>query len=144
MVPALSIACMDPQGRIQGKGGEKPEEKQCVSFIMEEKTANVCPRKEIEMKKVVSAILVATIAIFVAIPAAWAQADPGALSKQCQDALKKTPNAEASKLCGEGDKALREGKNDEATAKLKAGLEKLGVKPEAPMAPAPPAGKPGY
>jgi len=146
MVPALSIACMDPQVRVQGKGGEKPEEKQCVSSIMEEKTANVCPRKEIEMKKVVSAILVATIAIFVAIPAAWAQADPQALSKQCQDALKKTPNAEASKLCGEGDKALREGKNDEATAKLTAGLEKLGVRApaKAPAVPTAPAGKPGY
>ncbi len=43
MMPALSIACMDPRVRIQGKGGEIPEEKQCVSSIMEEKTANVCP-----------------------------------------------------------------------------------------------------
>jgi len=110
-----------------------------VRFMMEEKTANVCPRKEIQMKKAVSAILVVTIASFVAIPAAWAQADPQALSKQCQDALKKTPNAEASKLCSDGDKALSEGKNDEATAKLTAGLEKLGVK-----APTAPAGKPGY
>jgi len=110
-----------------------------VRFMMEEKTANVCPRKEIQMKKAVSAILVATIASFVAIPAAWAQADPQALSKQCQDALKKTPNAEASKLCGEGDKALREGKNDEATAKLTAGLEKLGVKAQKA-----PTAKPGY
>ncbi|HET7853184.1 MAG TPA: hypothetical protein VFM04_01825 [Candidatus Methylomirabilis sp.] len=98
------------------------------------------------MKKVVSAILVATIAIFVAIPAAWAQADPQALSKQCQDALKKTPNAEASKLCGEGDKALREGNSAEATAKFSAGLEKLGVRAPAaaPGAPTAPPGKPGY
>jgi outer membrane protein assembly factor BamD (BamD/ComL family) len=95
------------------------------------------------MKKAVSAILVATIAMFVAIPAAWAQADLQALSKQCQDALKKTPNAEASKLCSDGDKALKEGKSAEASAKLKAGLEKLGVKTDAPMAPAAPA-KPGY
>ncbi|MGH7381498.1 MAG: hypothetical protein ACREKR_04620 [Candidatus Methylomirabilales bacterium] len=110
----------------------------------QEKTANVYPRKEIQMKKAVSAILVATIASFVAIPAAWAQADPQTLSKQCQDALKKTPNAEASKLCSDGDKALSEGKKDEGTAKLKAGLEKLGVKAEAPAAPAAPAKKPGY
>ncbi len=96
------------------------------------------------MKKVVSAILVATIAIFAAIPAALAAADPQTLSKQCQDALKKTPNAEASKLCSDGDKALKEGKNAEATAKFSAGLEKLGVKTQAPMAPAAPAGKPGY
>jgi outer membrane protein assembly factor BamD (BamD/ComL family) len=111
--------------------------------MMEEKTANVCPRKEIQMNKAVSTILAATIASFVAIPAAWAAGDPQTLSKQCQDALKKTPNAEASKLCSDGDKALSEGKKDEATAKLTAGLEKLGVK--APTAPATaPAGKPGY
>jgi len=102
----------------------------------------VCPRKEIEMKKAVSAILAVTIASFVAIPAAWAGGDPQALSKQCQDALKKTPNAEASKLCSDGDKALKEGKDDEATAKLTAGLEKLGVK--ADKAPAAPAKKSGY
>jgi outer membrane protein assembly factor BamD (BamD/ComL family) len=104
----------------------------------------VCPRKEIQMNKAVSAILAATIASFVAIPAAWAAGDPQTLSKQCQDALKKTPNAEASKLCSDGDKALKEGKNDEATSKLTAGLEKLGVKAEAPAAPAAPAKKPGY
>lgn len=97
------------------------------------------------MKKAVSAILAVTIASFVAIPAAWAGGDPQALSKQCQDALKKTPNAEASKLCSDGDKALKEGKDDEATAKLTAGLEKLGVKADkAPAAPAAPAKKSGY
>jgi outer membrane protein assembly factor BamD (BamD/ComL family) len=97
------------------------------------------------MNKAVSAILAATIASFVAIPAAWAAGDPQTLSKQCQDALKKTPNAEASKLCSDGDKALKEGKNDEATSKLTAGLEKLGVKADkAPAAPAAPAKKPGY
>lgn len=52
------------------------------------------------------------------------------LSKQCQEALKKTPNKEAETLCSEGDKLLKEGKNEEATAKLTAGLEKLGVKVE--------------
>ncbi|MCI0409635.1 MAG: hypothetical protein L0191_13915 [Acidobacteria bacterium] len=82
------------------------------------------------MKKAVSTILVATVVSVVAIPAAWTAADPQTLSKQCQDALKKTPNAEAAKLCGEGDKALKEGKNEEATKKLTAGLEKLGVKVE--------------
>jgi outer membrane protein assembly factor BamD (BamD/ComL family) len=97
------------------------------------------------MNKAVSAILAATIASFVAIPAAWAGGDLQTLSKQCQDALKKTPNAEASKLCSDGDKALKEGKNDEATSKLTAGLEKLGVKADkAPAAPAAPAKKPGY
>lgn len=50
------------------------------------------------------------------------------LSKQCQEALKKTPNEDAKKLCGEGDKLLKEGKQEEATAKFNAGLEKLGVK----------------
>jgi outer membrane protein assembly factor BamD (BamD/ComL family) len=50
------------------------------------------------------------------------------LSKQCQEALKKTPNEESKKLCGEGDKLLKEGKQEEATAKFNAGLEKLGMK----------------
>jgi outer membrane protein assembly factor BamD (BamD/ComL family) len=50
------------------------------------------------------------------------------LSKQCQEALKKTPNEESKKLCGEGDKLLKEGKQEEATAKFNAGLEKLGIK----------------
>ena len=115
-----------------------------MHLMMERKTANVYPRKEIQMKKVVSAILVATIVSFVAIPAAWAQADPQTLSKQCQDALKKTPNPEALKLCSDGDKALKEGNTDEATAKFSAGLEKLGVKAGAPAAPTAPAKKPGY
>jgi len=105
----------------------------------------VCPRKEIQMNKALSTILAVTIASFVAIPAAWAAGDPQTLSKQCQDALKKTPNAEASKLCSDGDKAFKEGKNDEATAKLTAGLEKLGVKADkAPAVPAAPAKKSGY
>jgi hypothetical protein len=110
----------------------------------EQRTANVCSRKELNMRKVALAILGAFVLGFVAAPAVSAGADPQALSKQCQDALKKTPNAEASKLCSDGDKALKEGKKDEAAAKFSAGLEKLGVKAETPMAPEAPAKKPGY
>ncbi|HZX60451.1 MAG TPA: hypothetical protein VFF51_01755 [Candidatus Methylomirabilis sp.] len=80
------------------------------------------------MKKVALSILVAFAVSFVAAPAVMAGAAD--LSKQCQEALKKTPNKDAEILCADGDKLLKEGKSAEAEAKLTAGLEKLGVKVE--------------
>lgn len=82
------------------------------------------------MKKLVLPILLAITMSFVITSAAWAGGGQKAaeLSKQCQEALKKTPNQEAANLCNEGDTLIKQGKNEEATAKLKAGLEKLGVK----------------
>lgn len=82
------------------------------------------------MKKEIVAFLVALgFVLGVTIAPAWAAHAPE-LSKQCQEALKKTPNKEAEKLCSEGDKLLKEGKGEEAAKKLEAGLEKLGVKQE--------------
>jgi outer membrane protein assembly factor BamD (BamD/ComL family) len=81
------------------------------------------------MKKVVHPILVAFIVSFVAAPAVWA-GGAADMSKQCQEALKKTPNVEAAQLCTEGDQLLKAGKTADAEAKFAAGLEKLGIKVE--------------
>jgi len=89
------------------------------------------PGKEVtRMKKALVTFFIAlAFVIGVTIGPAWA-AHAADLSKQCQEALKKTPNKEAEKLCAEGDKLLKEGKGEEAAKKLEAGLEKLGIKPE--------------
>lgn len=81
------------------------------------------------MKKAILTLALAIGVVFgLAIGPAWA-GGAADLSKQCQEALKKTPNEDAKNLCGEGDKLLKEGKQEEATAKFNAGLEKLGIKP---------------
>jgi hypothetical protein len=67
------------------------------------------------------------------LPAAWAQQQqpqppPQAakLYQQCQEQLKKDPaNEEAKKLCDEGMKLLREGKQEEAVKAIQAGLAKF-------------------
>ncbi len=87
------------------------------------------------MNKFALPILVAMVVSLMAAPAVWAGGNQQAakLSKQCQDALNKTPNKEAATLCQEGDNLRKQGKNDEAVAKLTQGLEKLGpVKGEMP------------
>jgi outer membrane protein assembly factor BamD (BamD/ComL family) len=83
------------------------------------------------VKRALGAFFVLTFVVGVAIGPAWAVHAPE-LSKQCQQALKKTPNKDAEKLCGEGDKLLKEGKAEEATKKFEAGLDKLGVNPATP------------
>ena len=81
------------------------------------------------MKKALVALFVALVfAVGMAIAPAWA-ATAAELSKQCADALKKTPNKDAAALCSEGDKLLKEGKTEEAAKKLQAGVDKLGIKP---------------
>lgn len=82
----------------------------------------------IPLKKALGAFFALTFVVGVAISPAWAAHAPE-LSKQCQEALKKTPNKDAEKLCGEGDKLLKEGKGEEAAKKFEAGLDKLGIKP---------------
>lgn len=94
------------------------------------------------MKKALGAFFALAFVVGVAIGPAWAVPAPE-LSKQCQEALKKTPNKDAEKLCGEGDKLLKEGKGEEATKKFEAGLDKLGINPAKAPAKAP-AAKPGY
>jgi outer membrane protein assembly factor BamD (BamD/ComL family) len=84
----------------------------------------------IPVKKAIGVLFALGFVVGVVIGPALAATAPE-LSKQCQDALKKTPNKDAEKLCGEGDKLLKEGKAPEATKKFEAGLEKLGVKPAA-------------
>lgn len=82
----------------------------------------------IRVKKAVLTLVFA-IGVVLGLTIGPALAGSGAeLSKQCQEALKKTPNEEAKKLCGEGDALLKEGKQEQATAKFNAGLEKLGIK----------------
>ena len=91
------------------------------------------------MKKALVALFVALVfAVGMAIAPAWAAHAPE-LSKQCQEALKKTPNKDAEKLCGEGDKLLKEGKGEEAAKKFEAGLDKLVIKPAKAPAKAPAA-----
>jgi hypothetical protein len=64
------------------------------------------------------------------LPVAWAQQkqEPQAaqLYQQCQEQLKKDPrNEEAKKLCDEGMKLLREGRQEEAVKTLQEGLRKF-------------------
>jgi hypothetical protein len=80
-------------------------------------------------KGIVAWLLTTGIVLGLAIGPAWANTCPK-LYKQCQEALKKTPNKDAEKLCEEGIKLHEQGKHDESIAKLTAGLGKLGVKPE--------------
>jgi outer membrane protein assembly factor BamD (BamD/ComL family) len=82
----------------------------------------------IPVKKALGAFFALVFVVGLVIGPAWAASAPE-LSKQCQEALKKTPNKDAEKLCGEGDKLLKEGKAPEAEKKFEAGLEKLGIKP---------------
>jgi len=82
----------------------------------------------IPVKKALGALFALAFVVGVAIGPAWTAHAPE-LSKQCQEALKKTPNKDAEKLCGEGDKLLKEGKGEEAAKKFEAGLDKLGIKP---------------
>ncbi|HEX9899414.1 MAG TPA: hypothetical protein VGC81_09310 [Candidatus Methylomirabilis sp.] len=84
------------------------------------------------MKKVALPLLVAFVLGLSTLPAAWAQQQqqqpPQAakLYQQCQEQLKKDPaNEEAKKLCDEGMKLLREGKQEEAVKMIQAGLEKF-------------------
>ena len=78
------------------------------------------------MKKTAVPILEAMIVSLMAVPASWAgqtRQRATQLSKQCQDALKKNPNKDATKLCAEGDQLHKQGKQDEAVAKFTEGLE---------------------
>ena len=82
------------------------------------------------MKKGIVASLLAMGVVFgLTIAPAWAKTCPK-LYKDCQEALKKTPNKDAENLCGEGIKLHEQAKHDESVAKLTAGLEKLGIKVE--------------
>lgn len=80
-------------------------------------------------REIVAWFLTAGVVLSLTAGPAWAKTCPK-LYKQCQDALSKTPNEEAKKLCEEGIKLHEEGKHDESVATLTAGLEKLGVKVE--------------
>jgi len=82
----------------------------------------------IPVQKTLGAFFALAFMVGAAIGPAWSAHAPE-LSKKCQEALKKTPNKDAEKLCGEGDKLLKEGKGEEAAKKFEAGLEKLGIKP---------------
>ncbi len=82
------------------------------------------------MKKVALPLLVVFGLSLSALPAAWAQQQqsPQAakLYQQCQEQLKKDPaNEEAKKLCDEGMRLLREGKQEEAVKAIQAGLAKF-------------------
>ena len=77
------------------------------------------------MKKTAVPILVAMIASLVAVPASWARGQaqtPAELSSQCEAAVKKNPKSDTGKLCQEGIDLHKQGKNDEAVAKMKQGL----------------------
>lgn len=83
------------------------------------------------MKKIALPLLVAFGLSLSTLPAAWAQQQqqpPQAakLYQQCQEELKKDPaNEEAKKLCDEGMRLLREGKQEEAVKAIQAGLAKF-------------------
>lgn len=78
------------------------------------------------MKKTALPILVAMIVSLVAVPAAWAGGGKAAdLSRQCQEAVKTNPKSDGAKLCQEGIALHKQGKNDEAVAKMQQGLAKL-------------------
>ncbi len=84
------------------------------------------------MKKVALPLLVAFGLSLSTLPAAWAQQQPqqapqaAKLYQQCQEQLKKDPaNEEAKKLCDEGMRLLREGKQEEAVKAIQAGLAKF-------------------
>jgi outer membrane protein assembly factor BamD (BamD/ComL family) len=78
-------------------------------------------------KSIVASLVALGFVLGIVISPVWA-AGAADLSKQCQEALKKTPNKDAEKLCAEGDKLLKDGKSADAEAKFTAGLEKLGIK----------------
>ncbi len=82
------------------------------------------------MKQVALPLLVVFGLSLATLPAAWAQQQqpPQAakLYQQCQEQLKKDPaNEEAKKLCDEGMRLLREGKQEEAVKVIQAGLAKF-------------------
>ena len=84
------------------------------------------------MTKVAVPLLVAFSLSLPTLPAAWAQQQPqqppqaAKLYQQCQEQLKKDPaNEEAKKLCDEGMRLLREGKQEEAVKAIQAGLAKF-------------------
>jgi uncharacterized protein HemX len=82
------------------------------------------------MKKVALPLLVAFGLSLSTLPAVWAQQqqEPQAtkLYQQCQERLKQDPkNEEAKKLCDEGMRLLREGKQEEAVKAIQAGLAKF-------------------
>jgi uncharacterized protein HemX len=82
------------------------------------------------MKRVALPLLVAFGLGLPTLPVAWAQQQqqPQAakLYQQCQEQLKKDPgNEEAKKLCDEGMRLLREGKQEEAVKTIQAGLAKF-------------------
>jgi hypothetical protein len=78
------------------------------------------------MKKTTLPILVTMIVSLVAVPAAWAGGGKAAdLSRQCQEAVKTNPKSDGAKLCQEGLELHKQGKNDEAIAKMQQGLAEL-------------------
>jgi hypothetical protein len=85
------------------------------------------------MQKGALPLLVACSLSLAPLPAAWAQQQqpqppPQAakLYQQCQEQLKKDPaNEEAKKLCDEGMRLLREGKQKEGVKAIQAGLAKF-------------------
>ena len=78
------------------------------------------------MKKTALSLLVAIMASVAAVSSASAFDCPNLYAK-CQDALQKSPNNEAAKLCEEGIQLHKQGKHEEAIARLTQGLQKLGV-----------------
>lgn len=88
------------------------------------------------MKKAILPIIAAMIMGLMAAPVAWAGMGKTAeLAKQCQSALKDSPNTEAAKLCQEGLDLQKQGKEKEAVAKMQQGLAQL-------QPASPPKGKP--
>lgn len=91
--------------------------------------AHTHERKSLTMKKIALTLLGTFVLSLSTLPAAWAQQQPPQAAKlyqQCQEQLKKDPaNEEAKKLCDEGMKLLREGKQEEAVKAIQAGLAKF-------------------
>ncbi len=84
------------------------------------------------MKKTALPLLAAILVSFAAASSAWAYDCPN-LYQQCQEALQKTSNNSAAKLCDQGIELHNQGKHDAAIATLTQGLEKLGVKGSAAL-----------
>lgn len=85
------------------------------------------------MNKVALSLLLVLSLYFLAAPASWAQQKPAPapgsdapkLYQQCQDRLKKDPNEDAKRLCEEGMKQYREGKQEEGIKTIQEGLGKF-------------------
>jgi len=83
------------------------------------------------MKKVALSLLVAFGFSLLAVSAVWAVEKTGdqqvpRLYQQCQERLRKDPkNEEAKKLCDEGMRLNREGKQEEAIRTIQDGLAKF-------------------